>query len=328
MYYILLIFVFIIQTFITINLFELSQDTLESLLESRKNEDQRKQHKDCNYLLLILKDWTCMVRNNPLFFEDPFLNYKALKTMVIDIPGACQIKNKAQRQPKKIDVQNSILMILEIVSFYKMDMEEAFAFIPNITASDCFVFCILALDIEQELVNNEETLVLVKSFLEKGKSLMNSTKEFNSERNHNLMKRGNLSIMSKEQETEFRKLCSNSKMYSQIKNDAQCKTLLTYSWRKIKLEIVNKNPIVEVYHDFLSDQEILLLSNEVSKFPFQTAQTSNDDVDFRVEVMIDGIESQLVRDLHFLIDDVTGLSTDEEDYLQVRTFLAGFSLIS
>ena len=129
-------------------------------------------------------------------------------------------------------------MILEIVSFYKMDMEEAFAFIPNITASDCFVFCILALDIEQELVNNEETLVLVKSFLEKGKSLMICNTELNSIQNHNLKQRSQVSIKGEEQETAFRKLCSKSKMYSALKIDIQCKYILTNSWRQMKLEIL------------------------------------------------------------------------------------------
>ena len=47
----------------------------------------------------------------------------------------------------------------------------------------------------------------------------------------------------------------------------------------------------------------MLLSKEFSKFPFQTTQSSDDfghhhDVDFRVEVLIDGIESNLVREGH------------------------------
>ena len=76
--------------------------------------------------------------------EDLRPSHKAWRTMDFDVPGACQIKKKASRQPKKIYVQDSILMILEIVKIYKMEMKEAFTFIPNITASDCFVFCILA----------------------------------------------------------------------------------------------------------------------------------------------------------------------------------------
>ena len=65
-----------------------------------------------------------------------------------------------------------------------------------------------------------------------------------------------------------------------------------------------------------------MLSKEVSKFPFETAQTLDDDgehteVDFRVEVMIYDSESRMVKDLQYLIKDITGLSPDTEDYLQV-----------
>ena len=137
-----------------------------------------------------------------------------------------------------------------------------------------------------------------------------------------MMKRAKSSILNEEQENEFRKLCSGLRVSSLTTNAGQCKLILTKSFRKTKLEILNKNPKVEVYEDFLSEQEIILLSKEVSKFPFETAQTLDDDgehteVDFRVEVMIYDSESRMVKDLQYLIKDITGLSPDTEDYLQV-----------
>ena len=126
------------------------------------------------FFILTLNILISVLENNQLFFEDPFINYKATKTLVIDFPRACQIKKKPRMQPKKKDVQNSIEMIIETVNLYNIDMNKAFEYIPNITASDCFALCTIALDLQEESDIKPETLAVVKSFFEKGKSVINT----------------------------------------------------------------------------------------------------------------------------------------------------------
>ena len=114
----LFIFVLIFQTCIPIILFEISRGSLDNLISSREVEDQGGQNEECQTHILTLVDWISVLENNPLFFEDPFINYKATKTLVIDFPRACQIKKKPGMQPKKKDVQNSIEMIIETVNLW------------------------------------------------------------------------------------------------------------------------------------------------------------------------------------------------------------------
>ena len=95
------------------------------------------------------------------------------------------------------------------------------------------------------------------------------------------------------------------------------------NFRLAKVEIINENPLVELYEDFLSLQELDILTREISRYSFQTAQTLDEygdqnDVDFRVEVMIDDMDSKVVKDLHSKIEEVAVLSTNQEDdYVQV-----------
>ena len=95
------------------------------------------------------------------------------------------------------------------------------------------------------------------------------------------------------------------------------------NFRLAKVEIINENPLVELYEDFLSLQELDILTRDISRYSFQTAQTldkygDQNDVDFRVEVMIDDMDSIVVKDLHSKIEEVAILSTNQEDdYVQV-----------
>ena len=95
------------------------------------------------------------------------------------------------------------------------------------------------------------------------------------------------------------------------------------NFRLAKVEIINENPLVELYEDFLSLQELDILTRDISRYSFQTAQTldkygDQNDVDFRVEVMIDDMDSKVVKDLHSKIEEVAILSTNQEDdYVQV-----------
>ena len=63
------------------------------------------------------------------------------------------------------------------------------------------------------------------------------------------------------------------------------------------MELLNEKPLVELSFSDEYGDEI--------------------DVDFRVEVGIENTENKIVNDLHKTIEDVTGLATDKEDYLQV-----------
>ena len=95
------------------------------------------------------------------------------------------------------------------------------------------------------------------------------------------------------------------------------------NFRLAKVEIINENPLVELYEDFLSLQELDILTRDISRYSFQTAQTldkygDRNDVDFRVEVMIDDMDSKVVKDLHSKIEEVAILSTNQEEhYVQV-----------
>ena len=95
------------------------------------------------------------------------------------------------------------------------------------------------------------------------------------------------------------------------------------NFRLAKVELINENPLVELYEDFLSLQELDILTRDISRYSFQTAQTldkygDQNDVDFRVEVMIDDMDSIVVKDLHSKIEEVAILSTNQEDdYVQV-----------
>ena len=95
------------------------------------------------------------------------------------------------------------------------------------------------------------------------------------------------------------------------------------NFRLAKVEIINENPLVELYEDFLSLQELDILTRDISRYSFQTAQTldkygDQNDVDFRVEVWIDDMDSKVVKDLHSKIEEVAILSTNQEEhYVQV-----------
>ena len=205
------------------------------------------QNIECNYLVLTLKNWIPVLKNNPLFFEDPFVNFKAVKTIAIDIPRHCQMKKKKPRpSPRKINVKNSIKMILEIISSYDVELKEVFLGIPNTTASDCFAFCILALDLEDEGIVNEATFTLAENFFEKGKSLlMQSTSHNCNKRNQKMMKKAEERIKDEENNRKFRNLCANSEVTFPMKNSGLCKMLVKNNLRIIKVDVLNKNALVE-----------------------------------------------------------------------------------
>ena len=55
-------------------------------------------------------------------------------------------------------------------------MEKMFKSIPDIDASDCFVFCALALDYSEDEEADKNTFSLDLNFFEKGKSLQDEVK--------------------------------------------------------------------------------------------------------------------------------------------------------
>ena len=87
------------------------------------------------------------------------------------------------------------------------------------------------------------------------------------------------------------------------------------------MEVLNENPLVEIYDDFLSEKELDIFTMEVSKYPYETGQTVDDygidhDVDFKVQVDIDNVDNKIVDDFQTIID-ITGLATDKKDYIAV-----------
>ena len=132
-----LIFILFLQTCFSVNLFEVNTDVLESFV--RLNQISKKPQ--CNLLILRLQSWIQLLSDNPLFFENPFSNFKAVKTLALDIPRVCKHKSKIKTGPYEEHVKDSIKMMIELIKTYSVKLDKVFESIPDIDASDCFDFC-------------------------------------------------------------------------------------------------------------------------------------------------------------------------------------------
>ena len=279
----------------------------------------------CNFYILKLRSWIKMLGNDPLFFENPFANFKAVKTLAIDIPRACQQKKyrKSKSTPSKEHVQGSIEMIIEIMDTYDIETGKMFDSIPEIDASDCFVFCSLALDYSEEEEADESTFSLAEQFFEKGKFLMKQFPEDGVNiRNEKLMKRAAEALKDIRNWLNYKHLCTGFKLTHSENGNGICKTMITSSLRVAKVEVLNEDPLVEIYEDFLSPKELDKFSGELSSYSFEPGLASNEDgtndnVTFKVQKDIYNVDNKVVNDIQKIIDDLTGLLPDVEDYTQV-----------
>ena len=255
-YFILAIYFLFLRNCLSINLFEVNKEILEKYIESNDISDLSIQDvSHCNSLILKVTKWIHILTNNPLFFENPLTNFQAVTTLAIDIPRVCHVRHP-RNAPRNVDVLNSIKMICDMISSYHLEMEQVFKYMPDIAASDCFVFCTIALDYVDKEVVNENTFNLAERFFEKGKSLMkkSSLKEVN-QRNKKLMKKSAEKLKDAENKIKFKNLCTNSKITFPMNKKGICKIIKT-NLRLVKVEVLNENPPVELYKDFLSPKEL------------------------------------------------------------------------
>ena len=311
----LLIFSLVWQPSLLINLLQINQNILQESLNSYYMNWEA--HR-CQVLLTKLKNWQNILSEKPLFFENPFANFKAVKTLALDIPRICKPNPKKKTTYKK-HVKDSIAMVIDVVKTYNMERETVFASIPDIDSSDCFVFCKLALKFDAD----ENTLVLAEEFFEKGISLQQQfPEEVAGQRNRRLMGEAKEELIDQRNYIKFKRLCTEHKETYSIKNNGKCKAVLTPSWRVSKVQVLNENPLIEVYEEFLSEQEIGKFSKELSQFSFEAGTTANnfgisENVTFKEQKDIYNTENKVVDHFQKVFDDHTGLYPDSEDYIQV-----------
>ena len=74
-------------------------------------------------------------------------------------------KKGIKKEALKKYAQNSIIMILETVNLYKIEMYKAFENIPNLTVLNCFAVCTLALDFTRGVWNQTRNTCCFQKFL-------------------------------------------------------------------------------------------------------------------------------------------------------------------
>ena len=214
-YFILVIYFLFCQECHSNKLFEVTAIKLNTMLDSNfvKLRDLGFPNKNCVSLIKEVKSWVAILTKDPIFFENPFANFKAVKTLSMDIPRACKSsrQSKLRTFPTKKDVQASINMILQIIDLYNIENQKVFYSIPNISASDCFVFCSIALDNEEEKSDKEKTFAVAKRFYEHAKSLMKMSDEEDYQRNKKIMRKTENELKDAENMIQFQSLCKRSK---------------------------------------------------------------------------------------------------------------------
>ena len=314
-----LIFCLVWQSAILTNILQINQKILQKSVNTYylNQEDHR-----CKVLLTKLKKWIKILGGNPLFFENPLTNFKAVKVLALDIPIICKPKTRTKTTYKK-HVKDSLDMVIDLVSTYNMDSETVFASIPEIDSSDCFVLCKLALEDSEDEEVDENTLILAEKFFEKGKSLnLQFPDKAVGQRNKRLMDEAKENLDYVRNYFKYKSLCTEHKETYSMKNNGKCKTVLTPSWRVARVQVLNENPLVEVYEEFLSEQEVRWLSAELSQFSFEEGLASNDygvneKVTFKEQKDIYNSDNKVVDYIQKVFDDHTGLVPDPDDYIQV-----------
>ena len=148
------------------------------------------------------------------------------------------------------------------------------------------------------------------------------SQEVIKQRNEKLMKKAEKKLKDAMNSLEFKNLCKIQNVTFPMKSHGLCMFLVLPNLRTAKVEVINENPRVELYEDFLSDKELDMFTREVSKYPYIVGTTADDsgissDCDFKVQKDIYYKENKIVDEFLAIMDYVTGLGTDEEDYIEV-----------
>ena len=213
-------------------------------------------------------------------------------------------------------------MAIDIVNTYDVEIEKVFELIPDMDASDCFIFCSGALIVDKKKARKvrEATLVIASKFLEKGRSLMGI---FSKQGDEKLMNKADERLEDLEDNFKFRNLCSHSKIIYPLHGSGVCTTVMTPTFRIAKVEVLNTDPLVAIYDDFLSQNEFDTFTSELSKYPFEIGSVSDEygddeNVTFKVQKDIDNTENKVVDEIQKIMDEIAELFPDEDDYTQVN----------
>ena len=107
-----------------------------------------------------------------------------------------------------------------------------------------------------------------------------------------------------------------------MKSNVICKMFLTPSLRFAKVEVLNENPLVEIYEDVLTQKEFNRFVAELANYTFQPGTVwhpeGNVTVTFKMEKDVFNMDNKVVDDTQKIFDELTGLFPDENDYTQVH----------
>ena len=312
----------LIHTCLQIHLFEVTTDLLKDTLASNIKVNNSR----CQYFLMLLEKWISALEENPIFFENPFVNFKGVKTLMIDIPFACG-KDRGRKKSKNVSrkeyVIKAIDLMADIMETYDKDVEEALDSIPDIDASDCFQFCIKSLEDFEEKRISKIRQSQAKSAFKKGLKLMKADEDSQFKRKFRIWREEVEELFyDLDNYSRFESLCKSESMIFPSNSKGFCRHYVLNSFRTVKVEVLNKEPRLEIYEDFLSEKELQKYKDELSSFEWEigTIQTDfgvNENVTFKKQKVINNDENKFIDWFQKLTDQLTGLFPEDEDYIEV-----------
>ena len=99
----------------------------------------------------------------------------------------------------------------------------------------------------------------------------------------------------------FKNLCRTRRNTFPVENNGFCKLIHKPGFKRVNLEVLNEYPLVEVYEDFLSENEFEIFTAERLKYP--------------IDEYVNGEQK--------IIDELLGLSQEAENYTEVVKYRPG-----